>query len=133
MKKKYLLNLLTFMMVTIVSIGFVSCGDDDDDGNQKDSTVSIVGTWRHDFSSGYILLILKSNGKGLLEEYDSSSRGIEYSEEITYYYDKEKGRYMIIEKDGDATYTYPIQYYNETTLVLVNPDGKSETYTRVGN
>lgn len=127
--KKYLLNWMTILMVAIVNVGFVSCGDDDDDKNEEG--ISIVGTWRHDFSSGYILLILKSNGKGLLEEYDSASGGIEYSEEITYYYDKEKERYMIIEKDGEYTYTYPIQYYNETTLVLVNPDGKSETYTRV--
>lgn len=116
-------------MVAIVSAGFVSCGSDEDD--KKENEVSLIGTWRHDFSSGYILLIIKSNGTGLMEEYDSASGGIEYTETISYYYDKDKERYMIVERDGEYTYTYPIQYYNETTLVLVNPDGKSETYIRV--
>ena len=130
MNKKSLFTLMAMLMMALVSVGFASCGDDDNDDKKKEE-VSLVGTWRHDFSSGYILLIFKSNGTGLMEEYDSASGGIEYSEEISYYYDKEKERYMIIEKDGEYTYTYPIQYYNETTLVLVNPDGKSETYTRV--
>ena len=40
---------------------------------------------------------------------------------------------MIVESESNKTYTYPIQYYNETTLVLINPDGKSQTYTRVSN
>lgn len=129
MKTKYLINGITILIIIIMSAGFVSCGDDEDD--KKENEVSLIGTWRHDFSSGYILLIIKSNGTGLMEEYDSASGGIEYTETISYYYDKDKERYMIVERDGEYTYTYPIQYFNETTLVLVNPDGKSETYIRV--
>ena len=41
--KKYLLNWMTILMVAIVSVGFVSCGDDDD--NDKKETSSLVGTW----------------------------------------------------------------------------------------
>ena len=33
--KKYFLNWMTILMVSIVSVGFVSCGDDDDDSGQN--------------------------------------------------------------------------------------------------
>ena len=127
--KKNLLNWVAIALVFMLCISLPSCSKDGDD--KKEDTPSIVGTWRHDFSTGYILLVLRSNGTGLLEEYDSGE--IDYSYEISYYYDKEQERYMIVESESNKTYTYPIQYYNETTLVLINPDGKSETYTRVAN
>lgn len=127
--KKNLLNWVAIALVFMLCISLPSCSKDGDD--KKEDTPSIVGTWRHDFSTGYILLVLRSNGTGLLEEYDSGE--IDYSDEISYYYDKEQERYMIVESESNKTYTYPIQYYNETTLVLINPDGKSETYTRVSN
>ena len=130
MKKNYLLVLLVFVTTTLLSICLVSCGDDDNKNNEPEK-VSIIGTWRHNFSTGYILLVFKKDGTGYIEEYDHNS--IQYSDPITYYYDDLKERYMIVEIDGDHTYTYPIQYYNETTLVLVDPDGKSMTYTRVSN
>jgi len=127
--KKNLLNWVAIALVFMLCISLPSCSKDGDD--KKEDTPSIVGTWRHDFSTGYILLVLRSNGTGLLEEYDSGE--IDYSYEISYYYDKEQERYMIVESESNKTYTYPIQYYNETTLVLINPDGKSQTYTRVSN
>lgn len=127
--KKNLLNWVAIALVFMLCISLPSCSKDGDD--KKEDTPSIVGTWRHDFSTGYILLVLRSNGTGLLEEYDSGE--IDYSYEISYYYDKEQERYMIVESESNKTYTYPIQYYNETTLVLINPDGKSHTYTRVTN
>lgn len=114
----------------MLSISFVSCGGNDDKKNEPEKA-AIIGTWRHDFSSGYILLVFKKDGTGYIEEYDHNS--IQYSDPITYYYDDLKERYMIVEADGDHTYTYPVQYYNETTLVLVDPDGYSMTYTRVSN
>lgn len=127
--KKSFSNWVAIALVFMLCISLPSCSKDGDD--KKEDTPSIIGTWRHDFSTGYILLVLRSNGTGLLEEYDSGE--IDYSYEISYYYDKEQERYMIVESESNKTYTYPIQYYNETTLVLINPDGKSETYTRVAN
>lgn len=45
--KKYLLNWMTILMISITSVSFVSCsGDDDDKGGNKDTDASsIVGTW----------------------------------------------------------------------------------------
>ena len=130
MKNNYYWSLLVIVVTTVLSISLISCGDDDDKKNEPEK-VSIIGTWRHDFSSGYILLVFKKDGTGYIEEYDHGS--IQYSDPITYYYDDVKERYMIVESDGGHTYTYPVQYFNETTLVLVDPDGKSMSYTRVSS
>jgi hypothetical protein len=130
MKKNCFWFLPVFVITTMLSINFVSCGGDNDKKNEPEKA-SIIGTWRHDFSTGYILLVFKKDGTGYIEEYDHGS--IQYSNPIKYYYDDVKERYMIVETDGDHTYTYPVQYYNETTLVLVDPDGKSMTYTRVSD
>lgn len=43
MKRKYFWNLLTIMMVATLSVGFMSCGSDDDDNSI--SSDSIIGTW----------------------------------------------------------------------------------------
>ena len=42
--KNFRFNRMTILMVAIMSIGLVSCGDDDNNKNSDNST-SIVGTW----------------------------------------------------------------------------------------
>ena len=46
MKKKILWSMLTVLMVTILSISFISCGSDDDDSSLSFSKEIIVGKWR---------------------------------------------------------------------------------------
>ncbi|MBQ9637772.1 MAG: hypothetical protein IJV36_07785 [Prevotella sp.] len=70
--KKNLLNWMTILMVTIVSVGFVSCGNDDDD--EKGDSVSIVGTWRYSNDyygepEGYEQYIFKRDGSGYYEDW----------------------------------------------------------------
>ena len=59
MKKvfNYLL-IVTLLIGTAVSFG--SCKDDDED--EKTGGYSIVGTWKHTFSTGYVLWTFNSNG-----------------------------------------------------------------------
>lgn len=45
MKKNYL-NMMTALMVMILSLGFVSCSSDDDDDDFNFSKESLYGTWR---------------------------------------------------------------------------------------
>ena len=45
MKKNYL-NMMTALMVMILSFGFVSCSSDDDDDDFNFSKESLYGTWR---------------------------------------------------------------------------------------
>ena len=63
---------MTIMMVAIVSVGFVSCGDDDDD--EKTDGISIVGTWRYSNDyygepEGYEQYIFKRDGSGFYEDW----------------------------------------------------------------
>ena len=61
--KKDLFNWMTILMVAIVSVGFVSCGDDDDDNNKL-----IIGTWRRSWGDGprqYTAYSFFDDGTGL--------------------------------------------------------------------
>lgn len=68
--KKNLLNWMTIVMVAIVSVSFVSCGDDEDETNE----ISIVGTWRSNWSdeygSGYTIITFNADGTGNIIEYE---------------------------------------------------------------
>ena len=48
--KKIYFNIMTTLMVTILSIGFISCNNDDDNGN--DSDFVLIGEWQECESNG---------------------------------------------------------------------------------
>lgn len=49
MKKNFLWNMLSFVMVAMLSVGFVSCGGDDDDDTKTEevTSASILGSWSY--------------------------------------------------------------------------------------
>lgn len=134
--KKYLLNWMTILMVAIVSVGFVSCGDDDDD--EKGSTESIVGTWvyferdgEYSYSEMYTF---KSDGtfKLVWQESDISLREFDSGEDSGLWkYDAKNHKLtlttIIGEEPGPEIYTVILQG-NQMTLIDV--DGDSYTYTK---
>ena len=85
--KKILLNWMTIMMVAIVSIGFVSCGNDDDDGNktnhsEEQASTSIIGTWRNDWGSGarsYTAYSFFEDGTGLYFDKGNGAKRFTYT------------------------------------------------------
>ena len=103
--KKNLLNWMTILMVAIVSIGFVSCGDDDDE--KKDSVASIVGTW-----------VGTVDGQSVTYQYNADNTGSIISGDVsirfTYSYDKDS-RYLTIEIMGE-THVFQIYTLTSTTL-----------------
>ena len=78
MKTKNYLSMLAVMMVAMLSLGFVSCGDDDDD--------AAVGTWyRYDYDHTVReMWIFKNGGKGVCYEYYKGERDDETKETFTY-------------------------------------------------
>ena len=73
MNKKYLWSLLTFMMVAMLSIGFASCGSDDDNeesnGTDAITSKSLIGKWRiiEGPSSSFVGVIYTYNSDGTWE------------------------------------------------------------------
>lgn len=132
--KKVLLNWMTILMVAIVSVGFVSCGNDEDDG--KTVEVSIVGTWRHDFGSngGYTIKQFNKDNTGYSQEYDPNDGGLRRKHEFTYQYDASTKRIYRRDSDGDQE-TYEVRELTSTTLVLYNlnevGDKALTRYTRI--
>lgn len=121
MKKKNLWCLLAVLMVTIVSVSFVSCGDDDDEDD-----ITIVGTWKYDFSSGYGLLTFNQNGTARYQEYDKGSWQID--ESATYIYSN--GSLVVTGYNGERV-TIEVISLTKTTLILKDwPDGGANTFVR---
>ena len=112
--KKYLISLLTIMMVAMVGFSFVSCSDDDDTG--------IVGTWRwdDDESDYYDIITFRKDGSGTWTEYYN---GKSDREDFSYKYDQKNK--ILIMYAGDE---------EETSTVYVNGDimnWDGDTYQRV--
>ncbi|MDD6668724.1 MAG: hypothetical protein PUE54_03630 [Bacteroidales bacterium] len=62
---------LMLLLVTTLSLTLTACGDDDEKEPQTD--FSVVGVWRQDFSAGYQLFTLESNGNCSYVEIDHAS------------------------------------------------------------
>ena len=66
MNKNFFKCMLTFMMVTVLSIGFVSCSEDDELPKPEDKESALVGTWvcdwEEDGEKGKVYVTFKGDG-----------------------------------------------------------------------
>ena len=114
--KKQSLSWLALLLAVVLSVGFASCKDDDDDdkdngepGTEAGVGLSIVGTWRYTFSTGYITYTFNANGRGSEIEVDHA--GGNHADNFSYVYDDEEGTVVILYDEG----------YDETLdVVFVN-------------
>lgn len=116
--KKNLLNWMTILMVAIVSVGFVSCGDDDDEDEKKIDEVTIIGTWRLDYSSGYELLTFNSNGKGTLSEYyyEGKKEILDEIEAFDYIFNESTMTLRILA--GDEVEIWKVESLTSTQMII---------------
>ena len=129
--KKLAFNWLAVLLAVVLSVGFVSCKDDDDDDNGGGgggaTASSIVGTWRQDFSSGYILITFDRDGTGREQEYDTEDGGLAYSDSFSWAQDDKT---IILRYEDGYTDTYTVVSVSSTTLKMTDSDGYTETYVR---
>lgn len=91
MKRKFFWSMLTIFMVTLLCVGFTSCGDDDDDTNIA------VGTWVKEEGRRSYTFTFRSNGSGtVVYKYEDSYSGTET--------DSEKFSYTITGKNEGTMY-----------------------------
>lgn len=127
MNKKYFWSLLTFVMVTMLSVGFVSCGDDDDDGGNSGgdnttTTLNIVGTWRAYYQSNgiqvYDLVTFNADHTGYVIE--EVGNGTDYKNPITW---TQTGNVIQVKLDGNYVITWTIMQIIDNNTVIIS-DGK---------
>lgn len=121
--KKIFLSWMTVLVVTFVSIGFASCGDDDDENGGN----SIVGTW----VDGTTTMILGRDGSYNLT--DTSFPDITQRRKGTYSYNPSQGLLtvnVVAVAGQNSAYqrTYIVQTLTATTLVLLYTDGDVQGY-----
>lgn len=124
--KKQSLSWLVLLLAVVLSVGFASCKDDDDDGGNT----SIIGTWRGDYSSGYYLITFREDGTGVEQEYDREDgmgEGMLSADPFSWAQDGDR---IIIRYDDGYKETYEDVSISGNTLTFVNPDGYSERLTR---
>ena len=111
---KKIFSLMTILMVAIVSVGFVSCGDDDDE-------VSIVGTWRTGDSYENVIIAFYANGTGNVikkknqKTYNNNFKyvfDVKTMTVIFMFWDDEEGDYTDFDEPGH------ISSLTSTTMVL---------------
>lgn len=132
MKKNYL-RLLSISLAVAMSVGFVSCKGDDDDGNDPgdEKVVSgvaekFIGVWRaNGYGDGFFFL-----PNGLCEEYHDffSSGPGRFLSEWTY---DESTKQLATTLDGNSWTVSMIT--NEAWTGISLKDGKSVTYERANN
>lgn len=114
--KKYFLNYLTILMVAFVSVGFIACSSDDDDNHKN--KVSLVGTWKYSFSTGYVIKKFNANLTGYSQEYDTQDGGWHKKHEFTYTYDENQNKLYLVESDGENV-IYEVRELSAAKLILV--------------
>ncbi len=75
-KKNYYWSFMIAVAMTVMSVGFASCGDDDDEPGSG-SNSALVGTWAQYHKGGatawYIGLKLEKNGSAYYTEWDTKN------------------------------------------------------------
>lgn len=142
MKKNYI-NLMTILLVAIMSLSVVSCSKDDDNGLDSSIAQEIVGAWYASDTSNnrYCTVVFYSDGTGTLNSKYHGKYGRSDSEmygEFTWRCDGNKiityGDYMYMDyNDGtvDTDYDPEVIYtYNGSTLTGGRYSGDASIYTR---
>ena len=121
MSKKINLRVTAIMMVAIVSIGFVSCGDDDE---KVENGVSLVGTWSLNFDGGSCLLIFSQDGTCNYQEYDHGKWETPKTYKYTYKDNILSFTYYSESRHQEETETIEVISLSESILILKDwPDG----------
>ena len=137
MKKLYY-----FLFVAILCVAFAGCSKDNDEANNETpnapeqgggAQVTLVGTWRHNFSTGYILIYFGPSGKGWEQEYDEADGGWYDKETFSYTYSSTR-KTITISYDGENE-RYNVLSLTNTELVLQYEDEDDEItrWTRVSD
>ena len=128
-KRKRFFGLLAVLMLALLSVGLVSCGDDDDNvtvqGPNSDPTLSspLQGEWKRVYDDeSYEILTFNSNGRGFYEYHQKKVDHwvLDKYSEFTYFFDSNKMELkFIFPEEGGSTETKVCRVDKLTATELV--------------
>ena len=95
--------------------------DEDNSDDPGETNNDIVGTWRLNFSTGYITYTFYADGTGREVEIDYADGN--YSDTFMYIYNEGAGTITVVYSDGER-YAYEIEFVNSNMIYL---DGEKLT------
>lgn len=104
-KKEFLWSMLTFVMVAMLSVGFVSCGDDD-----SGSDIPIVGTWVDTDDNSDVSFTFNGDGSGYLKDKSGTSN-------FNYAYDESSKTLKLWYVNSSLVYTYTVTLTGNTLML----------------
>ena len=137
---KNLWKFMAIIMVAMISVGFVSCGDDDDPTSNV--TNSLVGTWRKYSTDsnevptselGHVLWVFQADGTMYEHDIDDNSNIIEGTTE-TFKYKTEDGHLYTQKQKAGREYEWKDEgaYTITNNILEVTKDsGKVKRYQRL--
>ena len=131
MKKKYFWNMLAILMVTMMSVSFISCGGDDEgSGGAGDS--AIIGKWYSVNSTYTAGWMFNSNGSRFFGEW-GNGRTEKWGDDATGKWSTSGNTLTVTWTDEEGSdvekYTYTVSNDGKT-LTLTNSKGKTTVYTK---
>ena len=129
MTKKFFQGLFAFFVAAVLSVGFVSCNDDDETpeptpSGPTASAFSIVGTWKSQGEGEIMIITFNADGTMLYvePEYDENGKiKDEYKESGAYKYDNNSKTLTMFFEDGVET--YKVDVLSPTVVVIQFEDG----------
>ena len=123
MKKNIIWSLFAFVIVAMLSTGFVACGDDDSNDSGSGTKKGVVGTWSGTSHKETLSLTFKSGGSGtwISRYYDSYSGTETNTGSFTY---EMEGKYkgIIIIKGNKDSYSYSSGHSNTILFFEIEDD-----------
>jgi len=137
MNKKYFMSLFTIVMVTFMSVSFVSCNKSDDDPIGDGGDSRIIGTWYQDLGVATAAWKFENNGKCYYTEWGyKASENWSHADAGTWKVSGNKITTLFIYEDDDYdeyTYVYSISEDGKTLVLSEGDYGRKGTYSKKDN
>ncbi|MBE6196504.1 MAG: hypothetical protein E7137_05350 [Rikenellaceae bacterium] len=110
-------KLISFLTASILWFGLsVSITSCDKDNEESTDSASLIGTWRHDFSSGYQLMTFNSNFHGSIYEVDYAAHN--WSDSFTWKYTPASSDLVLFSDEEHEVETYKVILLTNDVLIL---------------
>lgn len=127
LQSKYAHTFLSLLLLSVISLAFSACNNDEPESNSKDF---LVGTWKYKFNSdGYVLYTFNKDGSGKSVENDEGEIDVATFSYI--HYPQENLIKVFFDDEGDTEIEY-VTYdkISDTRLIVYDFYDAVENWTK---